>query len=348
MSAGRRPFLVALLTATVFSAGCSDLESPAEYTLPKPQVSLARASWYASSPPVVNEGNFTYTYPDTARCAFLWYNIEPKAGVHGRDLDPDLAEMWNVHVPALDIEVDPAMPTAQDTLAWVGVMTGFPGGLDLTGKWLLEVWVNDFEPDPNRRGGRLRIDFGDIDEDFFEPEKNEFNDEDRDRDGFAAAFDDTGLDGEFDEDEGATYANPDPHGDDFDSSRIDGRFSKINGTEGNRVHDTEDLDRSGQINQLNAYYSIAVDLSSAAVVDVREQYPDYDGFTGYHDNDAWRLYRVDLDGAEIVSPTGYQPQMRSIHHMRVWFDHIRDVVRTEAGVGMRRVQIAGLRVVGEP
>jgi len=311
------------------------------------RISMTRRSWYQASPPVINDGNDTYIFPDTSRWKFIWYNIEQTKAPHKRDLNPGLDDKENSVVPALDIEVDPVLPAPTDTTAWVGVLTGFGGGgLDLTQGQFLEVWVNDFKPDPNTRGGKLHIDFGDIDEDFFEPAKNQFNDEDKARDGFAAAFDDTGLDGLFNAEEGATDANPDPHGDDYDSRYINDRYEKINGTENNQYYDTEDLDRSGQLDQLNAYYSFVIDLSDSAVVDIRERYPGYDGFTGEHENDSWRLYRIKLSDAVPVEPTGAEPQIDQVRHMRVWFNNINDVVRTGDGKGKRRLQIAELKIVG--
>ena len=175
-------------------------------------------------------------------------------------------------------------------------MTGFGGGgLDLTNGQFIEIWVNDFTQDPLRRGGKLRIDMGTIDEDFWEPEKSEFNDEDRDRDGFAAAFDDTGLDGEFNDTEicnGCADPN-DPNGDDLDLTRQQGRFTKVNGTEANRAYDTEDLDGNTQLDQINAYFSYEIDLASAAAVDISQEFPNYEGFEDPgHQHDAWRKYRV--------------------------------------------------------
>ena len=89
-----------------------------------------------------------------------------------------------------------ARRTVDDTTQYAGIMLGFQGGgLDISQGQFLEIWVNDFKPDPFTRGGKLRIDLGIIDENFHDMDVSTFDDEDKDRDGFAATFDDTGLDG---------------------------------------------------------------------------------------------------------------------------------------------------------
>ncbi len=315
-------------------------------------ITLARRIWYPASPPrVPTSDGIGIALPDTARLGFVWYNIEPRLGATRRDLNPLLDEREDATVQTLDFDLD-AIPSPTDTTSWVGVMTGFRGGgLDLTQGQFLEIWVNDFTQDPARRGGVLHIDMGTIDEDFFEPERNRFDDEDRDRDGFAAAFDDTGLDGLFDEDEPGydPDRNPDPNGDDIDLSRIQGRFSRVNGTEGNRVYDTEDLDGNTQLDQVNAYFSFEIHLDDSAEVDIAREFPGYDGFNkAFHQHDAWRKYRVKLSDAKIVAPDGIEPRWDQIRHVRIWFDHAHEVLPDSnviADIG-RRIQIAGLKVQG--
>ena len=56
------------------------------------------------------------------------------------------------------------------------------GGLDLSTAQYLEIWVNDFDTIPANstpRGGTVHIDFGRIDEDFYQPDQNEFDNEDK-------------------------------------------------------------------------------------------------------------------------------------------------------------------------
>lgn len=312
------------------------------------RIGLARRAWYPASPPL---DSTDVAKPPTSRVDFMWYNAEPEFGVHRRDLNPELNEQENTLLQALDIEVDQAPPPT-DTESYAGVMIGFQGGgLDISQGQFLEIWVNDFKPDPLSRGGILHIDLGIMDENFFEPDATVFNDEDKNRDGFAAIFDDTGLDGLFD-DEGEPVlpgGNPpeDPSGDDIDLSRIDGRFTKVNGTEKNLIYDTEDLDRNGQMGRTNAYFSFEINLADSAEIDIRRQYPGYDGLSDPgHGNDSWRLYRIKLSDYAIRAGSAIQPRLNEIRHARLWFDDIDEVVRTDGEVGSLRFQFAEFSIEG--
>jgi hypothetical protein len=310
------------------------------------RIGLARRAWYPASLPL-EENNLAK--PNTSRVNFFWYNIEPEFGVHRRDLNPTLDERENTLLQSLDIELDKT-PTAGDTTSYAGIMLGFQGGgLDVSQGQFIEIWVNDFKPDPLTRGGKIRIDLGVIDENFHDLTTDTFHDEDKSRDGFAAALDDTGLDGLFDDSEPSLSGGTpdDPSGDDIVLSRINGRFTKVNGTEANLVYDTEDLDRNGQLGRINAYFSYVIDLADTAEIDIRAQYPGYDGFSDPgHENDAWRLYRVKLSNHEVKTTSALQPRLDEIRHVRIWFDDLAQVVRTDNQVGRLRLQISELAIEG--
>ncbi len=312
------------------------------------RIGLARRSWYPASLPIVD--SLATAKPDDSRAPFYWYNVEPEFGLHRRDLNPTLDEQENTLLQSLDFELA-TPPVAGDPVPYTGIMLGFQGGgLDMSQGQFLEIWVNDFKPDPLTRGGILRIDLGIIDENFHNLNLNEFDDEDKDRDGFAAAFDDTGLDELFNKDEtvllpGGTDA--DKSGDDLDLSRIDGRFSKVNGTEDNLLYDTEDLDRNGQLGRINAYFSYEINLADSAEIDIRRQYPGYDGFNDRgHQNDSWRLYRVKLSNHQVRTNGALEPRLDEIRHVRIWFDELDEVVRTDDEVGRLRLQIAEFSIEG--
>jgi hypothetical protein len=317
------------------------------------RISMSRRTWLDASVPLVYTGAIPDPMDPLERLGIDWYNIEPELATTKRDLNPELDDRENSLITALDIDLE-ALPAVGDTTSWVGIMTGFGGGgLDLTEGQFIEIWVNDFKQNPLDRGGLLRIDMGRIDENFFEPDKGDFQDEDNDRDGFAAAFDDTGLDGLFNEDEpGNTGNDPDLDltGDDHDLTRINGRFSKANGTEANRAYDTEDLDNNGQFDRTNAFFTYTIDLASEPFIDIAQRYPSYDGFNDqFHRYDAWRLYRVRLSDAQIVSATGVQPRVDQITHMRIWFKDVRSVAPTDSAVVAtvgRRIQIAEFKIQG--
>lgn len=304
------------------------------------RIPMTRRSWYPATPPVGK------TWVDGLRVDQFWYNIEPERGLHRRDLNPNLDRQENTLVPTLDLELV-STPTPADSNRYAGIMLGFAGGgLDLTQAQFIEFWVNDFKPVEMQRGGTLRIDMGLIDENFIEPDSPLFHDEDKNRDGFAAAFDDTGLDGLFDAEEPNLTGDPDdPSGDNHDPRKINGRYLKVNGTEGNRIYDTEDLDRNGQLSRENAYFSFTVNLADTAAIDIRRQYPGYRAEGPGHELDAWRLYRLRISDYTIVSPTGLQPRFDEIRHMRIWFDGAADVVRADS-TGARRIQIAEFSIEG--
>lgn len=311
------------------------------------RITLSRRSWYPASLPFDDSDNLK---KPNQRRGFIWYNIEPEKGVHRRDLNPELDVKENTLVQSLDIDLNDT-PTAANDSSYAGIMLGFPsGGLDITQGQFLEIWINDFKPDPLTRGGKLHIDLGLIDENFHNPGDSKFDDEDKNHDGFAAAFDDTGLDGLFDKDEpGYSSTNPDPNRDDIDLSRdaVTKRYEKANGTEGNLIYDTEDLDRNGQMTRDNAYFSYEINLADSADIDIRRLYPTYDGFTkSGHENDSWRLYRIPLPRNVMVSKSGIAPRFDEIRHARIWFDGGSKVVRTENGTGKNRIQIAEFSIQG--
>ncbi len=301
-------------------------------------IALERQWWSPASLPL---DALNVAKPADSRAEGYWYNIEPEFGLHRRDLDPTLPEQQNTLLPSLDMELAND-PTPGVDVAFAGVMRGVVNGMDLLGLGVLEIWINDFKPDPNDRGGRLRIDLGYMDENF--DAGGTFDDEDATGNGFDVATDDTGLDGLFNANE--VGGGDDPAGDDYDPARINGRFSKVNGTEGNGVRDTEDLDRNGVFDRDNGYYSYVINLVDSADVDVRASYPSYDGFDEPgHENDSWRLYRINLSSYAVRAPGAKQPRMDDVRHIRIWFDHLDDVVRT-TGTGALRIQIGEFRITG--
>ena len=62
-----------------------------------------------------------------------------------------------------------------DVNQWAGIMTGFAGGIDLSTSQYIEIWINDYTVNQLDRRGILHIDFGKIDEDFHQPELDEFD-----------------------------------------------------------------------------------------------------------------------------------------------------------------------------
>lgn len=336
--------LIATLIAVLVAIGCEDDTVSVKKPAPEPPALLTPRLWHPASPPISMNDETALPAANVVRA--FWYQIEPDSGATMRDFNPELSKEIDVPVTTMHIEVD-FVP--DDPTRWTGIMAGFKGfpdpygylngrePLDLSNATVMSIWVNDFKPDPQDRGGKIYIELGSIDEDFYRPDLNEHDREDRDGYGFTLGGDhneDTGLDGIH-----TGYPGDDPY-DDYWSTRIpsDGnRFTHVNGTEGNGREDSEDLDQNEQLDQLNAYFRYEVDLSATPVVDVRAEFPSYSDFK--NSKDSWRLYKSSLADYHVVMPTGRVPYRDEIKYMRIWFDHIGEVLdRSSMRIQIREIE----------
>lgn len=212
--------------------------------------------------------------------------------------------------------------------SWAGVMKYLGNELDFSQKKYIEVQLMvDPITGVSNPNVNLHIDLGDISEDYY----TEFggygvlNTEDINSDGVLITEEDVGLDG-------LAFGSPghDPNdvaGPDIDPDTQD--YPKINGTEGNRMLDTEDLNGNGVLARLNRYFSYSFSLSDAEsplIVDSLK---------------AWRRYRIPLNDAQyyqIVNNSGttVQPTLKKISYARIWLDTEHEV----------RVKIADISIVG--
>jgi cell surface protein SprA len=238
---------------------------------------------------------------------------------------------------------------------WAGLMYRHPSSegfsqspLDLSQYEYLDIWINDFHQEPEERFGRLHIDLGMMSEDYWDPESNELDSEDRSNLGvFDELEEDTGLDGIYDPGEMFTdnpYADPsDPAGDNWEvelqSETYPNSYFKINGTEGNRRLDTEDWNGNHLLDQYNSYYSISVGLDEPALVDMVEVYENETGTIPEHSK-AWRLYRVYLSEAEICMDEFEIPlDWNQIQGVRVWLEGMNH----SGGSPLNKLEIADIR-----
>jgi hypothetical protein len=311
-------------------------------------IPMIRRSWYEASPPVDSLDNLS-KLPSDAQPEFHWFNVNREKQevliTTRRDLNPILDPRENSTVSSMFIR--PVEPGPNE---WCGVMTGFPGGgLDLTNSQYIEIWVNDFDTASVAadRGGVLHIDFGKIDEDFHQPDSATaegraiWNDEDLPP--YTWTIDeDTGFPGE-------TCYYPT----DFESNPSAQlmTWEGINCRRGNGFHDTEDLNSNGRLDTVNAYYTIEIPLSETAIIDVQRDfdkgtYADYwNEDNGENYSKAWRMYRVDLSKAELVTPSGVEPRWDAIQHMRVWLSDIEDLGRPDNAYGAV-LEVAEVKLVG--
>lgn len=207
--------------------------------------------------------------------------------------------------------------------SWSGVMKYLGNQLDFSQKKYIELLIKvDKPPSGIRPDVVLSVDLGDMNEDFYTDfgGLNSLNTEDKNMDGVLTLDEDLGLDG---------IKHGDPGHDPFDlaDAQMDsyGDYPNINGTEGNRILDTEDLDGNGVLNQLDRYFSYSVSLADT---------------TGQN-HDGWVLYRIPLtdpDYYTIVnnSTTGTQPTLKKISYARIWLQ----------GDSAAKVYIADASIVG--
>lgn len=237
---------------------------------------------------------------------------------------------------------------------WAGLMRGFPGqGLDLSEAEYLEIWVNDFQQEHFQRTGRIHFDMGTIDEDWWEPEKDVENTEDPGKLGIFNTELDVGFDGiasdsESEDSEHPYRASDDPVGDDYYNLQMNESFGnsyfKVNGLEANTRLDSEDLNADGDLDQANYYFTLEVDLADEPFTDMVTVYQDETG-SPPENNKSWRLYRVNLDEARVISDGTGQPDWTRIRYFRFWVEGFngpgQDPVQP-----FNRLEVASIKLVG--
>ena len=246
---------------------------------------------------------------------------------------------------------------AQGDSLWSGLMRGFSGqGLDLSEAEYLEIWVNDFQQEEVHRQGRLHFDLGLLNEDFWNPDLGEFDTEDREGIGvFDVNQEDIGLDGRPSTAESVDpiYPSPyrtanDPAGDDYEPALLTEAYAssyfKVNGAEGNKRLDTEDLNGDGDLDETNSYFTLAVELADTAFIDMVDVYREETGAPPAGSK-AWRLYRLNLADARIVSDGLDDPDWTRIKYFRFWLEGLNAPGQNPSRPS-NRLEIASIKLVG--
>ncbi len=311
------------------------------------QIGLTMRSWYEASPPLDPEVEGQTLDPVPADLEFFWYNPNAEGQqkdivVNKQDMNPRLDERERIRVNSLFMKAINPEPGQ-----WCGVMTGFPGGLDIQTAQYLEIWVNDFNTDPETRGGILHVDLGKIDEDFYQPELDILNDEKQIN--WNAVEYDIGFPGD-----NPSRLYPLKLNDDYWNPTWQ-VYEWINSRISNNYHDTEDLNRSGFLDKRNEYYSLTLNLADSALIDV---WRDFQSITGYwypsddvqqgeiNRQKRWRMYRLDLSKALV--PGGIAPRLDEVQHMRIWIENVDELKGvTKSGEPSQHVlAIGGIKFVG--
>lgn len=189
--------------------------------------------------------------------------------------------------------------------SYSGIMKYLGNQLDFSQKKYIELYLK-----VDRSSGdpiddlTLHVDLGDINEDFYTEYGGYrvLNTEDKNLDGVLTLDEDLGLDG-------IRHGEPGSDPLDLANAQMDsyGDYPNINGTEGNRVLDTEDLNGNGRLDTLDRYFSYSVSLAD----------------TVGQNHDGWVLYRIPLTDPEYynivnISSTGVPPSFKKISYARIW------------------------------
>ncbi len=245
---------------------------------------ISRRQWSISSIPVDHDLRCADA---THRGRLRWYNPDPAHQVQVKDVFPDRETNSQVAntLQSLVLEFAPDAADGDTAQSWGGVMRFLGEGYsDQSRSQFLEFWVKlpsqtlqDRQPD-----ARLVVDLGRVSEDALPNGK--MNTEDRSRyegpcsseqqecgDGILQPEEDVGLDGDGKDDpiDTARWNGPDmpaiPSMDDWAYSVNSSDFTRINGTQNNRIDespypDTEDLDGNDFLNTENSYFSYTISL----------------------------------------------------------------------------------------
>jgi hypothetical protein len=255
---------------------------------------LTRNYWYPCSRPLTKEIN------DFATKRIIWYNppanqIYKMSDIYENSTDP------NAIAEVLQVQFIP-----DHTQSFAG-LTQYITSTNIEDCENIELIVKG-------GGGRMHIDIAEeISEDQLRRNKQgnlvgvgTFEDEDINKNfSWDANNEDRGLDGVFGNDQNGIAG--DDGNDDYKENDYTGG---INGTEGNRIWDTEDIDRNGIFNlSTNIYYSFSVHLDSTRFL-VES--------SGLKDN--WKMFRIPLKDSLARDTAFGVPNWQNIKFIRIWFD----------------------------
>ena len=301
-----------------------------ESTMEMYPLGITRATWsFASRPAEEPTGNLI----DYGKAHLNYYNPND---VYARDVyDPnsltEKEEKEKVSVLACKIKPNDIGMPGTNMKYWAGVMKYIGNEVDFSNKKYIEILakVDTLNFNQESRPVILHIDLGVMSEDFYQPGENDLPDKEDGLetpvDGILDGGEDIGLDR-------IETGNPgDDPNDDFDNEEvvINGaeEYPYINGTEGNKKLDTEDLNDNYDLDKDNIYFEYSVSLNDG------EEFMEGE-FNG------WRLFRIPLHNPEnyriITDNASKVPNIKKISFSRIWFE-VEDSTR---------VRIVNLDIVG--
>jgi len=246
----------------------------------------------------------------------IWYNPKNIKREQIEDAQTLTAREKEENVTVLALKVFPNSLNMPGSNLWSygGIMKYVGNQIDFSQKKYIELLVKlDTKPGEPVPNPVLRIDLGDINEDFYTEfgGLNKLNSEDKNNDGVLTIDEDIGLDG-------IKFGEPGHDPNDKADTNVDqyGDYPNINGTEENRILDTEDLDGDGVLDQLDRYFSYAVAIGDT----ISNPY-----MIGSPNRDKWVLFRIPINDAtayQVVnsSATGTPPSLKKISYARIWIE----------------------------
>jgi len=255
----------------------------------------------------------------------FWFNITP-SNVNVRDIWGNKKQVAraNEQITVLDYVFLPDTPGTYNytpdlvdrSKNWGGIMrllSTTASNLVEENIEFIEFWMNASDAPSD---AKVYIDLGRISEDVIP--NNLLDTEDKNRNDVIDpdGLEDTGIDGINDDEERINFnsGKSDPSGDNFSFTQTNTGnifdYFNINGTQGNailsdigRIPDTEDLNRNGNLDQVNSYFRYAVPLDTNSAV-----------IAGSGAGKGWYLYRIPLK--DSLLNVG-QPSLSSVETIRL-------------------------------
>ncbi len=156
--------------------------------------------------------------------------------------------------------------------------------------------------------------------------------EDRDGDNRVSPSEDVGLDLVPGDDGQWHPGSADDGNDDYRYTPGSRDYSHINGTEGNRRVDTDDLDKNGTLETKNAYFTFTLDLDD----------PQAPGLEYVNPQTGWKYFRIPLRDPAFYRQVGDEATWENIRYVRLW---VSDFQRADTLL-IARMEITGSKWLG--
>ncbi|MCP4704224.1 MAG: cell surface protein SprA, partial [candidate division Zixibacteria bacterium] len=302
---------------------------------------IFRESWTKASRPVGLDDDYY-------RSRMIWYNPYvqvPTSQIWEREVRAGESGSHTLRVEFTphpsDTLIEVVDPVTSDTTeifpnSWTGIMRSMSAGaINQERAQLLEFRVMGTQ-------GIMHVELGAISEDVNGNGETDTEDKvdpiSKMTDGIVDKDEDLGLDGLADIEEPGydSETNPDPAGDNWwyngygdvkcdECTNDPNDYRFINGTQGNRNDpnrygkpDTEDLDRGGDNDRQNAYFSYEVDLADDRFLVESSEYPK-----NISPENQWRTFRIpvrDPDALDMAYSQLTDADWARINYIRLWFE----------------------------